>query len=141
MELLIGALQEALVTGAVEEVDLLTAADSPALVLRSPSGKERHLPSGTEKISIGPLDEVGLWTIAGPQSAGENASPPIRQFACNLGSRRESDLRLPELLRERPTPVLAGAFGFVRPLWFYLIGLAWLLAAVEWFLYQRRWIS
>jgi hypothetical protein len=29
----------------------------------------------------------------------------------------------------------------VRPVWFYLIALAWLLAAVEWYLYQRRWIS
>ena len=28
-----------------------------------------------------------------------------------------------------------------RPIWFYLVFLAWGLAAVEWFLYQRRWIS
>jgi hypothetical protein len=35
---------------------------------------------------------------------------------------------------------LAGGW-FARPIWFYLVGAAWLLATVEWFLYQRRWIS
>lgn len=35
---------------------------------------------------------------------------------------------------------LTAGFG-TRPIWYYLIAVAWLLAAVEWFLYQRRWIS
>jgi hypothetical protein len=34
---------------------------------------------------------------------------------------------------------LAGWGG--RPIWYYLIATAWLLAGLEWFLYQRRWIS
>jgi hypothetical protein len=28
-----------------------------------------------------------------------------------------------------------------RPIWFYLLLAALLLGVVEWFLYQRRWIS
>jgi hypothetical protein len=59
--------------------------------------------------------------------------------ACNLGSREESDLRSPEPLKEEQAAWVAG-FG-IRPIWFYLLALAWLLTGVEWFLYQRRWIS
>jgi len=43
-------------------------------------------------------------------------------------------------VKAQPAVTLAATW-FARPIWFYLIGLAWLLAAVEWFLYQRRWIS
>jgi hypothetical protein len=57
-------------------------------------------------------------------------------------NKAESDLRPPEGLTEA-TAVEAGlSGGFLgRPAWWYLIGLAWLLAAMEWYLYQRRWIS
>ena len=34
-----------------------------------------------------------------------------------------------------------GSGWLTQPIWFYLIAAAWLLAAVEWLLYQRRWIT
>jgi hypothetical protein len=58
-------------------------------------------------------------------------------------SKAESDLRPPEGVTASATAAdtgLVSGFGG-RPVWWYLIGLAWLLAAVEWYLYQRRWIS
>ena len=105
---------------------------------------------------IGPLDECGVWQIrsavkeassAPVKSDGTRSVPttdersPIVEFACNLASRAESDLRVPEnLLKAEPTAALAAGW-FSRPIWFYMVLAAWLLATVEWFLYQRRWIS
>jgi hypothetical protein len=50
-------------------------------------------------------------------------------------------LRVPEAWSEQTNSLSAAAGIFVRPLWVYLVGLAWLLAIGEWFLYQRRWIG
>jgi hypothetical protein len=44
------------------------------------------------------------------------------------------------LLDARPQAALATSW-LARPTWFYLAVLVWLLLTVEWFLYQRRWIS
>jgi hypothetical protein len=152
-----GELRESLTSGAVTEVELPSVAAPATLVLRSPHGETRPLPTGVTKATIGPLDECGVWQVrqvaadAQPPSAksADDKSPdakspsdmPLIELACNLANRVESDLRVPEALAEKPqTASLAGSW-FTRPIWFYLIALAWLLAAVEWFLYQRRWIS
>ena len=66
---------------------------------------------------------------------------PLFELACNLASRTESDLRVPEALIKSQPPAVLAAGWFTRPIWFYLVAAAWLLATVEWFLYQRRWIS
>jgi hypothetical protein len=67
-------------------------------------------------------------------------APPVLEIACNLASRPESDLRPPEALEARAEDAItAGVFG--KPVWFYLLAVAWVLTAVEWYLYQRRWIS
>jgi len=69
------------------------------------------------------------------------ATDPIIELACNLANRTESDLRVSEVLLKTQPPAALAAGWFTRPIWFYLVAAAWLLAAVEWFLYQRRWIS
>jgi hypothetical protein len=142
-----GELRESLAAGAVSEV-LLPAGSDKQLVSRTPGGKSLPLPQGAAKAAIGPLDEVGIWQIT-PQESTTATTPhspltahaPILEIACNLASRQESDLRVPEsLLAAAPAaPLMAG--WLVRPIWFYLVAAAWLLAGVEWFLYQRRWIS
>jgi hypothetical protein len=135
-----GELQEALTTGAVASVELPADAQAKGAVLRSPSGLIRPLPPQVAKSSIGPLEDAGIWTIeTGRDKLSE--STQLLQRACNLSSRTESDLRPPESWRQaaQQTPTLAGFF--VRPIWFYLVGGAWLVAVVEWFLYQRRWIG
>ncbi|HEV7224446.1 MAG TPA: hypothetical protein VGN42_17180, partial [Pirellulales bacterium] len=151
-----GELRESLATGAITEVDLAAkarqkptpgqgestrlASGGPLFSLVAPSGLRRALPSGLAQTTVGPLDECGLWQVA----AGEAKSPPEKpalELACNLANRQESDVRTPESLLERRGATTAAAGMLVRPVWFYLIALAWLLAAVEWYLYQRRWIS
>jgi hypothetical protein len=132
-----GEIREALATGTVTEVELPPGTNSADLQLWTPDRHGRKLPSNITKATIGPLDQCGIWSI-GAQPAGAGTTDGLR-FACNLANRAESDLRPPEGLAAE-APSLAASFG-VRPIWFYLLVLAWLLAGLEWFLYQRRWIS
>jgi hypothetical protein len=131
-----GELHEALATGAITEVSL---PENPVgeFLLRAPDGQTRKLPPGVKRTTIGPLDQCGIWSIV-PATPGASA---VQEIACNLANRAESDLRPPESLPLTEED-LAGALGFTgRPVWFYLLAAAWLLAALEWYLYQRRWIS
>jgi hypothetical protein len=130
-----GELRESLATGATTEVTLPSAGSQ--YLLRAPNGATRKLPTGVTKTTVGPLDQVGVWAVV-PE--GPNA-PPVQEVACNLTSAAESDLRPPEGL---PAPAAEGGAAaslLGRPVWFYLIFVAWALAATEWYLYQRRWIS
>jgi hypothetical protein len=112
------------------------------LFLWTPSGERRPLPQDQAKPLIGPLDECGVWSIAPRVSETIDApGASVWDAACNLSSAAESDLRPPESLLASTAPTIAMAGLFTKPIWFYLIALAWLLAAVEWYLYQRRWIS
>ena len=61
------------------------------------------------------------------------------EIACNLADRTESDLKPNDTVVSKGSAIDAGFGG--RPIWYYLLGLAWLLAGSEWFLYQRRWID
>ena len=92
----------------------------------------------------GPLDEVGIWTIAEqPRGAAAKDQPkePMLELACNLAAKTESSLNVPESWQTTSVVPIAAASWFVRPIWFYLAACAWLVAIGEWFLYQRRWIS
>ena len=95
------------------------------------------------RTTIGPLDECGIWSIV-PRTEAASGAPkaePVLEIACNLANRAESDLRPPRELPDATTE-MAGAADFIgRPLWFYLVALVWGLAGLEWYLYQRRWIS
>jgi hypothetical protein len=139
-----GELRESLVTGATTEISLPHGSDGAAesaLVLRSPGGDERPLPAGVQKATIGPFDQAGIWSISKPVTNEDESPQPVVQLACNIANRWESDLRPPEALATGETPLAVAGFGFNRPIWFYLIVLALLLAAAEWYLYQRRWIT
>lgn len=144
-----GELRESLAAGSVPEVPLPAVNGAETFICRLPSGRTLPLPSGVSKAAIGPLDECGIWSVvrqipetdSAKMDDTRTARAPELEIACNLANRTESDLRIPEgLLKSQPAVALAGAW-FARPIWFYLIGAAWLLATIEWFLYQRRWIS
>ncbi|HZV06510.1 MAG TPA: BatA and WFA domain-containing protein [Gemmataceae bacterium] len=131
-----GELREALAAGSITEVALPQTTETQYL-LRGPDGQTRKLPPGVTRTTVGPLDQCGVWSIV----ADTPGAAPVQEIASNLASREESDLRPPESLPslgEEP----ARALGFTgRPIWFYLLAAAWLLAGLEWYLYQRRWIS
>jgi hypothetical protein len=119
------------------------AAASSRLVLRSPYEREWSLPLLAERLTIGPLDRAGIWTIHARAAAtsdvemGEPATP-VWQVASNLSDAAESDLR-PVADSDTRHAGLAKLAGM--PIWFDLTLLAAALISLEWFLYQRRWIS
>ena len=154
-----GELRESLATGSLAEVEIEDLSDSPAartttsdeqptlpeLLLRSPVGEDLALPAGRQRLTLGPFDRAGIWTLhasakqGDSRQSGETTSPPVWQVASNLANAPESDLR-PVI--ERDSIAHADLLGFAgRPLWFYLTLLAAGLISLEWFLYQRRWIS
>jgi hypothetical protein len=102
------------------------------------------LPQGLAQAIVGPFDHCGVWSIA-PAAAGQTPPPPAEspalEIACNLGNRGESDLRPDEAVLALAPPDSLTTGWMTRPIWYYLVILAWLLAGVEWYLYQRRWIS
>lgn len=130
-------LREALSTGATAEITLPPASTGEYL-LRAPNGTTQKLPAGGTKVTLGPFDQCGVWSVL-----REGQEKPIEEYAVNVMSRAESDLRPPPDLQNSAKSADSGiATGFLgRPAWWYLIGLAFLLAASEWYLYQRRWIS
>jgi hypothetical protein len=135
-----GELHEALATGAVTEISVPTVGKDEQALLRAPDGSTQKLPTGAARTTIGPLDRCGVWSVI---TSTKPDAKPMEEIACNLMSQAESDLRPPKDLPTASLVAEAGLFGgfLGRPVWFFLILAAWILAAVEWFLYQRRWIS
>ena len=149
-----GELKPSFATGTVTTVALADSANAvDEFQLASPDGMSSPIvvtktqvatienPSTTANVAdfsslsatIGPLNEVGVWSIKSTQAVAE--------VAVNLASARETDLRPLKELVESPQTQVTTAGWFSRPFWFYLILLACILSAVEWFLYQRRLIS
>lgn len=135
-----GELREALATGAVADIALPPGPVSSAgsLELVGPDGRKKALPVSGGKVTVGPLDHCGVWTLRTPEAKPD--APAVLEVACNLADRPESDLRLPPALVQTQSASLGGGFGG-WPLWFMLTLLAGALVTVEWYLYQRRWIS
>jgi hypothetical protein len=139
-----GELRESQAAGAVAEIvvpALSSAGASPELQLLSPNGQARPLAGDATRHTIGPLDRCGIWSVAAANESAAQASPPLAEIACNLASREESDLRPSEELTRQAQQQAAQLGSGAGPLWYYLLAVAWCLAALEWFLYQRRWIS
>jgi hypothetical protein len=95
---------------------------------------------------IGPLNEVGIWSIqpsmegdAKDRSATELGS--LIDIAVNLSNTRETDLRPAKAILDLVKNQANVSGWLARPLWFYLVAVACVLAAFEWFLYQRRVIT
>jgi hypothetical protein len=148
-----GELRESLATGGVAEIELPAQSQAQAQgarLLRSPDGRTRPLPVVGNRATIGPLDHCGIWSIIrtglasksragmGTATAAEAETNEVA-LACNLANLAESDIRPPAGLEAGATKG-GGDFGG-HPVWFYLIATAWGLAGLEWYLYQRRWIS
>ena len=132
--------------GATRDVDLASEEKIAPTVQRtlvSPSQQQFPLLGN----QVGPLSEVGVWSVIESnmltrESVAEALAERVLQHvAVNLANENESDLR-PE---DTPpssigTSVMSGDW-FTRPTWFYLIVGACVLSTLEWFLYQRRFIT
>ena len=81
------------------------------------------------------LTVVVMLILHESRKSGPSLSP---QLAINLVNAEESDLQRDTILPQ--TAVEWAAVG-KRPIWFYLAGAALVFTVVEWWLYQRRWIS
>ena len=129
-----------------------TAAESDIqqVLLRSPAGRSGLIPlvrtdDGSAELTAltGPLCETGLWsveptgTLAGISVPSESAVT----IAVNVASAAESDLRPPGPVSEPPAADSRTPRSGSRPLWFWICCTAAFLLILEWFLYQRRWIT
>lgn len=140
-----GELRESQAAGSVAEVPLPAGSSSADRFAIRPPGADPEtipLPEGLATAPVGPLDRCGVWQVVrltGDSETPPNDAPMVAEVACNLASPRESDLRpVKGLTSDRAS--LGGGFGG-RPIWFYLVAAGFFLAATEWYLYQRRWIS
>ena len=142
-----GELRESLSTGVVADIELPPSAEASkgGLALLSPDGRSKPLPNLGNKVTVGPLDRCGIWSIVRPPAEGskpdlkgQEAPKPLLEVACNLASRPESDLRS-SIQTTSKASLIAGFGGW--PIWVALCALALALAGLEWYLYQRRWIS
>ena len=120
-------------------------ADQGGLALRAPDGRTQAAAgAGATRSTIGPLDQCGVWSDRPAVGRGRRRRRPSRrsrslELACNLAEPpRERPPAAPRARAERRR--WPAGFGG-RPIWYYLIAAAWLLAGLEWFLYQRRWIE
>jgi hypothetical protein len=130
-----GELRESFATGSTTEVTLPTG----EFMLKSPDGNSRKLPNGPTKTTVGPFDSVGIWSVVPTVATAKS----LEEFAVNLMNKSSSDLRANEALPTSPSAQEAGlvsGFGG-RPIWWYLTIVGLVLMVLEWYLYQRRWIS
>ncbi|GDY07659.1 MAG: VWA domain-containing protein [Planctomycetota bacterium] len=135
-----GELRESLPTGSITEIDV--AAMRPVgqpgkadLRLVAPDGRRSVLPMQSERLSLGPFDQCGIWRVV------EDSDTTLLELACNLADRNESDVRVPKTDEATTASVVSASLLGNRPLWFWLIAIAWLLMAIEWWAYQRRVIT
>ncbi len=139
-----GELREALASGSVADIELPAggAAGAESLDLVAPDGRKKSLPVAGGKVTVGPLDQCGVWSLRRAAAVTSKAvvDPPGLEVACNHSARSESDIRTPIDPSRAETASLGGGFGGWL-IWFVLALAAGLLVVAEWFLYQRRWIS
>jgi len=105
--------------------------ETPTVI--DPGGKSRPVAFNGDQITAGPFDQCGVWTVTrGDQSV---------EVPCNLVDSEESNIQIDEdFAKSNDARVMtAGMAG--KPIWFYLLAIACVLAAAEWWLYHRRWIS
>src|SRR5262249_4828335 len=79
-----GELRESLAAGAVTEVELPEPSRTQGPVERqliAPDGQSRPLPRGATRVTIGPLDRCGIWSIKRASTTGAGAAAGARAQA------------------------------------------------------------
>ena len=131
-----GEMKSTVATGEIRTLRLPQTANRQWQLVR-PDGTTRMLTVG-EELVVGPLDQCGLWMLEPQLGESEGEVATRIQIACNLADSNESDVRT--VATEASPAGFASGWG-TRPLWLYLVLLAVFGSAVEWYLYQRRWVG
>ncbi|GIW73625.1 MAG: lipoprotein [Phycisphaerales bacterium] len=112
-----------------------------------PSGERLSLPvDNSGQVVVGPLREVGLYTLAwdGPAGPGDarDGSRSVRRFAVNLADTRASDVaaRRELLVQGERIAGKADADGQqdTSELWPWLLAIALAVVMLEWYVYNRK---
>ncbi len=100
--------------------------------LTDPQGKTHPLALTPQSIITPSLTQTGFWLLT-----QNNQTTPI---PVNLCDARESNLT-PATPTTQPAQTSSQKLTSGAPLWFYLLAAGLTLLALEWYLYQRRWIT
>ncbi len=145
-----------------EGIEVVKADEASGLtsefMLRSPAAELTPLARDELQAVLSTLNYCGLWTIGtrdalksdpwatldaeSGQAKSEAVTllapddPQLVRLAVNLCNREESDLK-PRIELESPNDFAMLSLGG-RSIWFYLVIAGLILAAIEWWLYQRR---
>ncbi len=116
---------------------------SGTMLLMSPSKTSHKLTFTGATASVGPLNEVGVYSLMPPndeldRDLNKDFSEPV-SLACNLTNAGESNLQLMATSEDKSGVANAELGG--RPLWFYLIFVAFAFSLTEWALFHRRSIA
>ena len=142
-----GELRESLPTGAITEIDVASLNANPrrgansqhgTLSMIAPDGRRSVLSLQSDRLSLGPFDQCGVWRVIVSDPNSKMIDTTVLALACNLADRNESDVRVSQAVETAPSSVVSANLLGNRPVWFWLIVLAWLLMAAEWWAYQRR---
>ena len=112
---------------------VLTSPDSSTALVSGVAGPEEDETGADGEsireattVTLGPFEHSGIWSVHEAETSEDVAlaedgltSPPLAQFAVNVASQRETDIRPPKALLEKDetTPLVAGFFA--RPVWYY----------------------
>ncbi len=123
-------------TGEVLKKRIDEAAAIESVTIVGPTGESWEIPVEKDELLFDETSVVGFYEL----KIGEDEEV----WAVNLTNAAESQIHTAEEvteLSEEEEVVLSGAALLNYPPWIYLVFLAVLLSAVEWFLYQRRRID
>ncbi|MCP4192988.1 MAG: VWA domain-containing protein [Planctomycetaceae bacterium] len=130
-------LRSAIATGRTAQITLpeLAADGDGNWQIKDPQGETR--PVGAGEVVVGPLEQVGFYQLAPAESQRTTTASESITLACNLANQTESDIRTVTNASDWSE---LGGWGHY-PVWFFLTLAALLLSAIEWYLYQRRWVG
>ena len=123
-------------TGEVLKKRIDEAAAIESVTIVGPTGESWEIPVEKDELLFDETSVVGFYEL----KIGENQEV----WAVNLTEPAESQIHTAEEitdLSEEEEVVLSGTALLHYPPWIYLVLLAILLSAIEWFLYQRRRID
>ena len=151
-----GDLRESSATG--DLVSWSTATEElkgKSLILQTPAESESTIATFSadedaeisDTLTIGPFESSGVWALGkqdmptAMKASDQPATELITNFAVNIASERETDLRPNEIIADNSTETTSLSGWFGKPVWYYLILTAAVLFVVEWLLHQRRVLS